>query len=175
MSAFKVSDNHIRVLVQAACSSAYFSYLWRGKVRKVGLADRDRLCSLLATENDKSLRARYPDSFKDLGAKAKKDKLTFFPIGKLNMPKLDPIVVEVATDHYGQATGFYLYDNVANARKLYDSAQIYKAVQCYEYQSCEHDGWLTSEAHAICLSLRAYYGDRLLSAAKVLERAEWTI
>lgn len=27
--------------------------------------------------------------------------------------------------------------------------EILKAVQCYEYQSCEHDGWEGSDAHKI--------------------------
>ena len=28
-----------------------------------------------------------------------------------------------------------------------------KAIECYEYQSCEHPGWETSEAHAFCQAL----------------------
>ena len=31
---------------------------------------------------------------------------------------------------------------------------ILKALACYEYQSCEHPGWKTSEAHAYCEALR---------------------
>lgn len=31
---------------------------------------------------------------------------------------------------------------------------ILKALDCYEYQSCEHDAWNTSEARAYCEALR---------------------
>jgi hypothetical protein len=31
---------------------------------------------------------------------------------------------------------------------------ILKALDCYEYQSCEHDGWRDSEAFAFCEALR---------------------
>ena len=31
-----------------------------------------------------------------------------------------------------------------------DPVQVLKAVQCYEYQSCEHPGWLDSAARLFC-------------------------
>ncbi len=31
---------------------------------------------------------------------------------------------------------------------------VLKAVACYEYQTCEHDGWEASEAHVFCETLR---------------------
>ena len=31
---------------------------------------------------------------------------------------------------------------------------ILSAIACYEYQSCEHPGWATSEAHDFCHALR---------------------
>lgn len=31
--------------------------------------------------------------------------------------------------------------------------EILKAVSCYEYQACEHEGWEASEAHAFCVAL----------------------
>lgn len=32
--------------------------------------------------------------------------------------------------------------------------QVLKAVDCYEYQSCEHDGWQGSHARNVCGDLR---------------------
>lgn len=32
--------------------------------------------------------------------------------------------------------------------------EVLKALDCYEYQSCEHPGWPASEAHAVCKALR---------------------
>jgi hypothetical protein len=31
---------------------------------------------------------------------------------------------------------------------------LLNAISCYEYQSCEHPGWETSEAHGFCQALR---------------------
>lgn len=35
-----------------------------------------------------------------------------------------------------------------------DPVVVLKAIDCYEYQSCEHPGWKTSEAYAFCDALR---------------------
>ncbi len=32
--------------------------------------------------------------------------------------------------------------------------EVLKAISCYEYQSCEHDGWKESEAKVFCDALR---------------------
>lgn len=37
----------------------------------------------------------------------------------------------------------------------FDPAQVLKACDCFEYQSCEHDEWESSEAHAFIQSLRS--------------------
>lgn len=176
MSAFKVSDQHIRVLAQAACGASYFSYVHRGKVKKLSLIDRDRVCALLATTNDDSLMVRYPEDYKEgLGASDQLSALKFFPDGPLTHPKMAPIVFENTTDHYGQVNGFYLYDNVRNVRAQYDTAQIVQATRCYMYQSCEHESWPLSEAHAICISLCEHYGLKLITQHKLLDKSSWTI
>ena len=36
-----------------------------------------------------------------------------------------------------------------------DPVVVLKALDCYEYQSCEHDGWKTSGAHEFCEVLRS--------------------
>lgn len=35
-----------------------------------------------------------------------------------------------------------------------DPLVVLKAIACLEYQSCEHDGWLDSEARVFCQALR---------------------
>lgn len=42
-----------------------------------------------------------------------------------------------------------------------DPVQVLKAIACYEYQSCEHPEWETSEAHEFCRALRHRTIDRL--------------
>lgn len=48
---------------------------------------------------------------------------------------------------------------------------LIKAIDCYEYQSCEHPGWRKSEAFAICNALR----DRLLVQLPGWDVAPWGI
>ncbi len=38
-----------------------------------------------------------------------------------------------------------------------ETAQVLKAIDCYEYQSCEHPGWKDSEARRFCDVLRRRY------------------
>lgn len=40
-------------------------------------------------------------------------------------------------------------------------AEVFKAIDCYEYQSCEHEGWETSEAASFCDALRRKYTYRV--------------
>ena len=57
----------------------------------------------------------------------------------------------------------YRYDE-ANDREVYrfpptkhfntEPVRVLKLIDCYEYQSCEHPEWASSEAHSFCNSLR---------------------
>lgn len=38
--------------------------------------------------------------------------------------------------------------------KEYPLMVLLKAIDCYEYQACEHEGWKTSEAKGFCSRLR---------------------
>lgn len=60
----------------------------------------------------------------------------------------------------------------------FDAIQVLKACDCYEYQSCEHDGWPTSEAKAYIDSLRNHawqalpgYDDARWGGAPTIEEA----
>lgn len=46
---------------------------------------------------------------------------------------------------------------------------VLKAVDCYEYQSCEHDGWHDSEARSFCEALRK----RMIHALPGYDEAPW--
>ena len=46
----------------------------------------------------------------------------------------------------------YVFTEYAGSFK---PAAILKALDCYEYQSCEHPGWEASEAHSFCEALRS--------------------
>jgi hypothetical protein len=166
MSAFKVSDNHIRIIAYTACSDKYFSYVWRGKVRKLGLYDLNRVCTLLAKENDRSLLARYPRDYKELGASKRAVQVVF--AGPDGIVEAEP-----RNDTYGNMAGLYFLAATGTAR-TYKLAEVYQAVQCYEYQACEHEGWRTSEAAAICLALADRLASALIRSAGLLEKVDWT-
>ena len=38
--------------------------------------------------------------------------------------------------------------------RLFTPAEVFKAINCYDYQSCEHPTWQQSEAYAFCTALR---------------------
>lgn len=46
-----------------------------------------------------------------------------------------------------------------------------KLIQCYQYQSCEHDAWERSRAGRICVALL----DALISRLPGYEDAEWAL
>lgn len=50
-----------------------------------------------------------------------------------------------------------------------DPVQVFKSINCYEYQSCEHDGWRASEAHAFCRALES----AAIHALPGYDDAEW--
>lgn len=52
-----------------------------------------------------------------------------------------------------------------------DAVRVLKAIDCYEYQSCEHDGWETSLAKEFCDALRS----RAIRNLPGYEEAEWGI
>jgi hypothetical protein len=52
---------------------------------------------------------------------------------------------------------------------LPDLGQLAKAVHCYEYQSCEHDGWEDSEAFAWCEKVKY----NILQALPGYQNAVW--
>lgn len=52
-----------------------------------------------------------------------------------------------------------------------DPVSVLKAIACYEYQSCEHEGWRSSEARQFCDELR----HRMIQFLPGYDEAEWSI
>lgn len=48
----------------------------------------------------------------------------------------------------------YVYNHAEPASTRWNPVEILSALACYEYQACEHPGWVTSEAYAFCQALR---------------------
>jgi len=51
----------------------------------------------------------------------------------------------------------------------FSPVQVIKAVKCYEYQSCEHDGWVDSKSKVFCEALK----DDAINELEGYEKAEW--
>jgi hypothetical protein len=58
-------------------------------------------------------------------------------------------------------------------RSMADVVQAIKALDCYEYQACEHPGWEAGEVHGWLVALRRYLIRRIPGFADAYEAAEW--
>lgn len=151
MSAYVVSRGHIRYLVEAALHlepdqfregsrrEGLRSYYHDGKRHEVNSDTADALGLMLWRECEKSVRARYPND------------------GPSDLP--GPV---------GDGPRFgYVHKMAWNHR--FDVVQVIKAIRCYEYQSCEHQEWESSQAKAFCDALLAHAA----SCLPGYEEAEW--
>ena len=140
MSAYIVDREHIIYLIQAALSrrlnEGHTSFSWHWNVnRAAGTYERDTLhCNeyakaaelgnMLWRENIASVSARYPNE------------------SSATLP--GPI----------EPGGPIEEREITCWTDPIDPVQVLKACDCYEYQSCEHADWPTSQAKAFIESLR---------------------
>jgi hypothetical protein len=97
---------------------------WKTGSRQLELMSADAVGQMLVCENVLSIRARYPDV--DEGGTA-----------------------PGPCDEYWREP--YTY---ADPRYRPTAVEGLQALACFEYQSCEHDEWRTSEARRFCEALR---------------------
>jgi hypothetical protein len=70
----------------------------------------------------------------------------------------------------GKCDGMLIYSHISGDRRgPMNPVQVLKAINCYQYQSCEHDEWKSSEAHAFIEALRS----AAISALPGYEAAAW--
>lgn len=131
MSAYLVEKNHVRYLIAAAVrfeaciqvKNSAGNLEWRAAKE----ATDDELSEVgqdLWNENAASVEGRYPSL-----------KGKTLPGEDENTPKDDRL--------------FFTFDPSTFYEDL-SPAQVIKAVHCYSYQSCEHEGWRTSRAREFC-------------------------
>ena len=63
----------------------------------------------------------------------------------------------------------YIFEHHEHHYVSINAVDVLKAIRCYTYQSCEHDGWETSEAKAFTDSLTS----RAISSLPGYDDAEW--
>lgn len=148
MSAYMVDREHVQYLVSAMESrringGSQFSYFFNGERREVSGQDGlTRVGQALWDANLKSINALYPDT--------------------VDHPENIPGLV-------GE-TYIFAFRRQSLGQVL-EPVQVLKAINGLRYQSCEFDGWESSEAYAILSALEG----RAVRALPGYDDAEWTI
>ena len=65
----------------------------------------------------------------------------------------------------------FVYDKHSYSIRCVDPVQVLKACDGYTYQSCEHEGWEFSEAHAIIEAIR----HAAIHALPGYDEAQWSL
>jgi hypothetical protein len=157
MSAFEVSSNHIRVMINAGLTRSLDGRLeWmvhpftedetetvfaRGHAwgpgmirvaqniyRELNTQSAETVGAMLAAQNQRSVNFRYAEE-------------------------------EIEAVYQHGPTGSY------------SPVELLKIVKCYEYQSCETPDWETTEAHNFCAALK----DQLIHLLPGYDEAPWAI
>jgi len=165
MSAYVNSKEHIDALLRVGLEGpterdmrpdhAWHTLAWYiGSERHELRPDTaDSIGAMLTVENVRSVQYRYPeDSFDTLPGPINNGWAATAMLGRYEYPAAygrGPIAI------------------AAGPRRL-TAVEALKAIDGYEYQSCEHPGWKTSEAAAYCDTLRG----RLISCLPGYDEAE---
>jgi hypothetical protein len=151
MSAFMVSKNQIDAIIAVvACGPSHSekdARRWEDSMKWADILPRTEdplgeLGNVLIHENILSINARYPDT--------------------VGTPERLP----------GPCEPYWLVPYVFHSpARIPTVVEALKLIDCYEYQSCEHDGWKTSQAKRVCEKLRG----NLITALPGYEAAKWSI
>lgn len=150
MSAFMVSKSHIDALVaiidEGPAKSGITIQEWKNSIDYAKILPENSvnplndLGDMLVRENLSSIHCRYPDSARN--------------------PENTPGPVEL---YWAKE---YVYQRPARVPNV---VEAFKVIDCYDYQSCEHPAWETSEAKKICDKLRTM----LIPALPGYDAAPW--
>lgn len=155
MSAFILSKTHIDVLITAGLR---YSSGWRGPLTWYWPA--------IDAESD---RGNWTSAELQEQARQRRRSLTRKTAGRVGAVLLAENRRSV--DHRYDETEWeepYVFEQVPGWP---DPVIILKAIACYEYQSCEHPGWRTSEARAFCQALQG----RAITLLPGYDEAPWDI
>lgn len=168
MSAWVVSKTHIDLLVRAAIHAARpgdrfgwwqvdetGAYAGCRQLDEMASGEEDDVMSpsqlgqLLVSENVASVSYRYSEPGRDYyyGAEA-----------AAGMEDLEADAGELPGPCDPYYIGPYVY---ANPGYTLSPGEVFQAIGCLDYQSCEHPGWRTSEAFACLAALRDVYCTRV--------------
>lgn len=155
MSAWIVDKAHIDALLAVAVNGPrgvsfdqWYGFSWAETVEPVKWvrsrdAVPDKIGMMLWSENFASIHDRYPDTIEG---------------GEYPGP------IGIAHEHV------LTYTWPEGTPRL-NAVEALKATQCYQYQSCEHDGWETSEAKRFTDALK----ENLIGHVPGYDEAAWGI
>lgn len=161
MSAFVVDKDHVDAMVTLALRGpaghwgpggawSRLSWIcdpdahWSQCMRQADYSAADDIGVMLWTENVRSIHARYPDTAEaDNGAPAYPGPADFG-------------IADIAA---------YRWERTEQLSAIHGLGIL----RCYEYQSCEHDGWESSEAYRFCNALR----HALINKLPGMDEAPW--
>ncbi len=143
MSAFIVSHDHIDALLTYAIQNQISFWNPEEKTRTTIMRDNaEEIGRILLQENETSVRYRYNDFDTD------------------DLPGT-----------VGETAATYAYRPFFSFPRALTAVGVLKAVQCLEYQSCEHPEWEASLAWRICQDLKS----SAIHDLPNYDRAEWEI
>lgn len=134
MSAFIVGKDHIDLLTSQIVGQSNLMFVrggivdgYSGPWTTLDDLDADRIGSILWAENLASIEARYPDTAETHSNYPGPNDFTREQVAAYRWRRTPPVT----------------------------PAEVFKAIDCYQYQSCEHKGWDTSHAKWLTDALRA--------------------
>jgi hypothetical protein len=151
MSAFIVSKEHIDALVTAGMASRYGEMSWRAGDERHSLSHSttSTVGAMLWAENVASVEYRYsPPGREQTYGEGFGEAVTGSDLpGTFQLEMIAPGVEPVSVPQW--------FSEYRYTRRALSPVEVLKAIDCYEYQSCEHPEWDESEAKAFCDSLRS--------------------
>lgn len=159
MSAFVVDKAHIDAMVRAGLMYSRFGLRWfaveygsdefdlQRDTRQLEHGTADQVGGMLVAENVVSVAHRYS------------------PAGRIGEGWEDNLDLPGPVDKYYVER----YSYPVMGGRVPSPVEALKLIDCYEYQSCEHDGWRDSEAKRFCEALRS----ALIGALPGYEDAPW--
>lgn len=150
MSAFIVSKTHIDLLVSAA--EHYGKQGYQGS----------RMQWWQVNGDGSYAGWRYLDANED-------ERDEYYTLSQLGQILVNENVASV-TDRYPDTDAYYVMPYVhTDHGYVLSPGEVFAAIDCLDYQSCEHDGWRKSEAFAFLGALR----DKVCRSVDGYEGAPW--
>jgi hypothetical protein len=143
MSAYLIDQGVVDGLVKTAVGyggTVGFAYPFAGQTQYLNAANANRLVILMLCENYQSVSYRYRGE----------------PLEDLPGPSDTKFLAQALAG---------TYQMVDLLSRDLDPIDVVAGLDCYDYQSCEHDAWDTSESKAFCDTLRAWTISHLLGGA----------